>query len=586
MSTFATVTADLYEGDYMASCDILAAFHHVRLHPESYKYVGFALDLGDGRGIRFFHFCILVFGLKSAGQTLTRVLKPIIVWLGQDGIRLKFYIDDGIVSARGKAKADKDYARVLDTLKAAGFMIAMNKSHAIGTASCRIEYLGLIIDSKAMTISVPPAKMAEVRAGVRNILDKTQVTIRELSSVVGKVFALEPATGPSVMVETRMASNLVAETSRKYGWGLKVFCTLDDKVKSAMREVHRRLPEWDSHPVRSDQTSLTLAAILPGDSMAHLERKIPNFRLQRERWAIASDASETKVASFGLAGVPEFEFVAELTFDERQGSSSHRELTAIERTLAAKPDLAGRAPKTLFWFTDNQNVARFLTKGSGKPDIMDQVLRILALARGYKLDIKPIWIPRDEAALQKADALSKDIESDEWSVSRLDFVELEARHGKFSVDLFATDRNTRCLRFFSKRFDEFSDGTDAFAFPWTGEHAYAEPPISLMVRVVRRMAATRVTGVLMVPLWKGAQFWTHCLQDGRHLNPLFHSVQVVQIATKGWFRGGKKDRLSNTSVRFMVFTVQSSVDAVAGLESLVSADRCIRRVFGKECYCD
>jgi hypothetical protein len=104
---------------------------------------------------------------------------------------------------------------VLDTLKAAGFMIAMNKSHAIGTASCRIEYLGLIIDSKAMTISIPPAKMAEVRAGVRNILDKTQVTIRELSSVVGKVFALEPATGPSVMVETRMASNLVAETSRK-----------------------------------------------------------------------------------------------------------------------------------------------------------------------------------------------------------------------------------------------------------------------------------------------------------------------------------------------------------------------------------
>jgi hypothetical protein len=77
-----------------------------------------------------------------------------------------------------------------------------------------------------------------------------------------------------------------------------------------------------------------------------------------------------------------------------------------------------------------------------------QVLRILALARRYKLDIKPIWIPRDEAALQKAEALSKDIKSDEWSVSRLDFIELEARHGKFSVDLFATDGNTRCLRFF------------------------------------------------------------------------------------------------------------------------------------------
>jgi hypothetical protein len=154
--------------------------------------------LGDGRGVLFFHFCILVFGLKTAGQTLTRVLKPIILWLGQDGVRLKFYIDDGIVSARGKVKADKDYARVLNTLQAAGFRVTMNKSNAVGTASCRIEYLGLIIDSRAMTISVPPAKMAEVRSVLKNLLDKSKVTVRELSSVVGKVVPLEPATGPSL----------------------------------------------------------------------------------------------------------------------------------------------------------------------------------------------------------------------------------------------------------------------------------------------------------------------------------------------------------------------------------------------------
>jgi hypothetical protein len=61
-----------------------------------------------------------------------------------------------------------------------------------------------------------------------------------------------------------------------------------------------------------------------------------------------------------LAGVPEFEFVAELTLDERHGSSSHRELTAMERTLEAKPDLAEKSLRTLFWFTDNQNVSRFL----------------------------------------------------------------------------------------------------------------------------------------------------------------------------------------------------------------------------------
>jgi hypothetical protein len=52
-----------------------------------------------------------------------------LAWSGR--VRLKFYIDDGIVSARGKAKADKDYARVLDTLRAAGFCIAMDKSNTV-----------------------------------------------------------------------------------------------------------------------------------------------------------------------------------------------------------------------------------------------------------------------------------------------------------------------------------------------------------------------------------------------------------------------------------------------------------------------
>jgi hypothetical protein len=65
----------------------------------------------------------------------------------------------------------------------------------------------------------------------------------------------------------------------------------------------------------------------------------------------------------------------------------------MECTLEAKPDLAGKLPRTLFWFTNNQNVSRFLTKGSGKPNIMDQVLRILALARRYKLDVKPFRRP-------------------------------------------------------------------------------------------------------------------------------------------------------------------------------------------------
>jgi hypothetical protein len=59
-------------GDFQFVFDLEAAYHHVRLHPESYKYVGFCLDFDGVES--FFFFVILVFGLKTAGQVLGRLL--------------------------------------------------------------------------------------------------------------------------------------------------------------------------------------------------------------------------------------------------------------------------------------------------------------------------------------------------------------------------------------------------------------------------------------------------------------------------------------------------------------------------------
>jgi hypothetical protein len=69
---------------------------------------------------------------------------------------------------------------------------------------------------------------------------------------------------------------------------------------------------------------------------------------------------------------------------------------------------------TLWWLTDNQNVEKMLAKGSGKLKITRLVLRILKKGRELNYDIQPIWVSRDNPFLQKADCLSKGIDSDNW----------------------------------------------------------------------------------------------------------------------------------------------------------------------------
>jgi hypothetical protein len=57
-------------------------------------------------------------------------------------------------------------------------------------------------------------------------------------------------------------------------------------------------------------------------------------------------------------------------------------------------------------------------------------------------------------------------------------------------------------------------GVDAFTASWYGEVAYCAPPIAMMTRVIAKIEVSWMTGVLLVPLWRGAKSWSHSFPDG------------------------------------------------------------------------
>jgi hypothetical protein len=241
---------------------------------------------------------------------------------------------------------------------------------------------------------------------------------------------------------------------------------------------------------------------------------------------MASNMSDFAVASYSVKGLPEFSFSDELLLEEKGESSSTRELLAIQRTLqlwVTKGAVIGQplVQTTLWCLTDNQNVKKMLQKGSGKPWIMKLIQDILRIGRLLLLDLQPIWVSRDNPFLLKADTISKGIYTDNWGVTGDNVAHLLALFGMFTMDLLAIKLNMKCKRFFSRSWEEGSAGVNAFAWDWSGECIYAAPPVTLVLRLIKKAAASVCSGVLIIPLWKNAKFWTFCFLDGVHLNSMF-----------------------------------------------------------------
>jgi hypothetical protein len=164
-----------------------------------------------------------------------------------------------------------------------------------------------------------------------------------------------------------------------------------------------------------------------------------------------------------------------------------------------------------------------------------------------------------------------------------DFNDLAVRFGPFTIDLFATGLNAKCNRFYTRSAEEGSCGVDAFAQRWEGKRVYAAPPVSLALRTIRKAANVILGGVLIVPLWKSAKFWTVTFDDDRHLSCVFAGMQIVRMRELAW-EITARDRLGGHKLQFLVLCFKEG-KVEQPLESLQGEGRCFRILFNNSCEC-
>lgn len=131
-----------------------------------------------------FGFVRLCFELSSAPLTFTKLVKPIVTFFRGRGVRIIVYLDDFLILKQSKEGAEKDFMRTVCLLQKCGFLNNWEKSIGIRASQVR-EFLGVVINSVDLSLSLPEKKVDWVILLCRELLARQFVQSRNIARFLG-----------------------------------------------------------------------------------------------------------------------------------------------------------------------------------------------------------------------------------------------------------------------------------------------------------------------------------------------------------------------------------------------------------------
>lgn len=463
-------------GDWFVTFDLKNGYHHIDIGVSHRTYLGFSFRV-SGR-VRYFQFASLPFGLATAPYIFTKVLRPLVKHWRREGKRVVMYLDDGFGVASSEEGASSLSHSFRTDLSQSGFLINEDKSHLVPHQ--RGEYLGYLIDLHDGTFQVPHSKVQKLMCMLNELLEPHSspgVSARSVARVSGTIISMGLALGPVARLFTRHMYALQNSVS-----SLNARVELPDRV---IQEIHFWIKNFD---------------VLVGQPIWHISPKIDVITY--------SDASSTGWAGYA---VQLGDVIARGEWDVLDScqSSTFRELKAVRLVLESFASCL--AHKECKHRSDNQSTVSILATGSNKEALQREATRIYALCRHHGIRLFPEWIPRN--LNHRADYWSKVIDTDDWMLNPVHFLELDQLWGPHTVDCFASFNSKQLPKFYSRWFCPGCAGIDAFTLDWSGDNNWLVPPIHLVARVLRHLISGGEAGTLVVPFWPSAPWWPLLMKD-------------------------------------------------------------------------
>lgn len=172
------IVRTLGAGCYMAKVDVKAAYRCTPVRPADWPLLGMRWS-----GLYYFH-RTLPFGLRSACHLWERYATAMewIIRTHFDVRHITHYVDDSFLANRTEELCARDLARAKAGMDELGTPAADDKTEGPATV---LTYLGIRIDSVAMSISLDATKLASIREVLHQWLLRSTCSLRQLQSLVG-----------------------------------------------------------------------------------------------------------------------------------------------------------------------------------------------------------------------------------------------------------------------------------------------------------------------------------------------------------------------------------------------------------------
>ena len=169
---------------YMASIDWKDAYYSVPVDPEYQKYLKF---YWNGQ---LWQFTCLPNGLTCGPRVFTKITKPIFSQLRKAGHLTANYIDDSFLMGDTLEDCRNNVQATMDLSLKCGFIVHPDKS--VFEPSQQLTYLGFVLDSRRMTVSLGKDKADKLQEPCQSVLDKNSLSIRDVAELVGRMVGSFP----------------------------------------------------------------------------------------------------------------------------------------------------------------------------------------------------------------------------------------------------------------------------------------------------------------------------------------------------------------------------------------------------------
>ena len=177
METQGSVRSAIRSQEWTVSIDIRYAYHHVPMHQAVRKYLHFVVNK------KVYQFTCLPFGLATSPREFTKLLRPVVSLLRQQGVKLHVYLDNWLIRADTPEQAQQHAQTTIKVLQFFGWIINFEKSDL--TPSQDFQFIGMQFNTRRFTVAPLPKMRVKVQSVHQHWMANPNITARDLHRLLG-----------------------------------------------------------------------------------------------------------------------------------------------------------------------------------------------------------------------------------------------------------------------------------------------------------------------------------------------------------------------------------------------------------------